>query len=288
MCNTRFCVRGPKLAKNRISQLRKSRGLTQRALADRADTSQQQVQRIEAGVQGVRLELANRIAAALGCDLEEIFPSLAKRGKDTQKSRLTSDRTKFIEVGLDPDPNHWTVKFFVSDGRVFLYEVPSEEKDRLEKIISRGSSGIIVFTTSKHWVALNSAKIAATQFLFDRGEFHESNTDENHELMLHLVGAEKPIIFGVHPDTAPLDDDDDGFSSQLQRLFLELEMNLENEIVSFDDEDNERVYIRPAEFLAIEVPLICCEPALWNAEFDGFLEDEVAKKSASPSEKVDE
>jgi transcriptional regulator with XRE-family HTH domain len=281
------------LAKNRVSQLRKSRGLTQRALAELAGTSQQQVQRIEAGLQGVRLELATRIAKALGGEIAEIFPSLSTglklRGLETSRY-VSNQRAKLLEAGLDPDPNYWTVNFFAFDGRVFSYVIPSDEKDRLEKIVSRSkrsSDGMFVFTTSTQWVALNRTKIAATQFLFDRGLVIEDDEGENLELKLHLIGAGQPVVFGVEPDTHLLDDDEEGSCSQLQRLFLELEMASENEIVEFYDEDRERVYIESAEVLAIEAPLVCCEPALLNAQREGHTEDDETEKLSARSAGAD-
>jgi transcriptional regulator with XRE-family HTH domain len=274
------------MAKNRLTQLRKSRGLTQRALAELAGTSQQQVQRIEAGVHGVRLELATKIASALGGELSEIFPSLGtveRRG--LAGSRYVNQHAKLAAVGLDPDPNHWTVRFFANDGRLFDYEIPSTEKDRLERIFGRVGESIIAFETTSRWVAVNQSKIAATQFLFDRGISSTDVEEEEFKLKLHLVGAKQPLIFGVEPDTRLQDEDDEGSSSQLQRLFFYLEMNPEDEIVSFYDEDRERVYIRPAEILLIEVPTVCCVPALRDAEIEGSTEDDNSQNVLARSAK---
>jgi transcriptional regulator with XRE-family HTH domain len=275
------------MAKNRIAQLRKSRGLTQRALAELVGTSQQQIQRIEAGIHGVRLELATKIAAALGGELSEIFPSLGtveRRG--LAGSRYINQNSKLAAVGLDPDPNHWTVRFFANDGRVFDYEIPSAEKDRLEIIFGRVGSGIVAFETTLRWVAVNQGKIAATQFLFDHGVSSKEVEEEGLKLKLHLVGAKQPIIFGVERDTCLHDADEEGSSSQLQSLFLHLEMNLEDEIVSFYDEDRERVYIKPTEILIIEVPTVCCVPALWDAEIEGLTEDDTSQNVLAHSVKA--
>jgi transcriptional regulator with XRE-family HTH domain len=279
------------MTKNRIVQLRKSRGLTQRALAELVGTSQQQIQRIEAGVQGVRLELATRIALALGGELRDIFPSLVaplkrKSGKaPSQNSAAAQD--SFAEIGIDADPAQWTVKFFASNGHIFLYSVSSGEKSRLERLVRAGEGDFIVFTSASHRVALNTKKIAATQFLFDFGVIDSSeNIEEDFKISLHLSAAKEPFVFDVEPDQLPLEDDDDVSQSQLQNMFVTLGLGLDDEIVWFDDIDGERVYIRPTEMMLIEVPLICCEPALWKASFDGFLEDEEAAKSPSSSGKV--
>ncbi|MEH2486172.1 helix-turn-helix transcriptional regulator [Bradyrhizobium sp. AZCC 2230] len=261
------------VVKNRIAHLRKARGLTQQALAKLAGTSQQQVQRIEAGVQGAQLELALKISAALGAELPDVFPSLdPKPKKGLRDSRYFIDSAKLREAGLDPDPKSWTVKFFAFDGRVFEYVVPSDEKDRLEKIFSRTGEGIVVFSARTHWVAINQNRIAATQFLFDLGVSFEDEKEEKLELRLHLISAEQPIVFGIEPDTLLLEEDDDGSASQMQNLFSQLETGFVNEMVDFYDEDRERVYLMPTQMLVVEVPVVCCEPALWNAEVEESLE----------------
>jgi transcriptional regulator with XRE-family HTH domain len=275
--------------KNRISQLRKSRGLTQRALADLAGTSQQQVQRIEAGIQGVRLELATRITTALGAQLADVFPFMAgeRKIKGLAASRYVLKPEQFVEAGIDPDPATWTIKFIAHDGRVFFYQVPSDEKARLERLVGDGEGQFVVFTSDTHRVALNLRKIAATQFLFDFGVVDFAKEEpEKLELSLHLIASKDPIPFEVEPDRKSPEDDDDG-SSQLQSLFFYLDRGLEDdEVISFVDVDGETVYIRPAEALAIEVPLTCCEPELQNAEFEGYLEDEKATKVEANPEKV--
>lgn len=278
------------MAQNRISQLRKSLGLTQRALAELAGTSQQQVQRIEAGIQGVRLELATKIADALGSELADIFPSLAKdqKRKNIDNSRVPS-QTKFMEAGLDPDPRRWSVDFYAHDGRIFSYELASDEQFRLQKIVQRPESDIMVFASKSMWVALNPTKIAATQFLYDLwtgDEGADADSDDKYELKLHLIGAKDPVSFDIEPDALLLDDDEHGNSSQLQRLFSQLEMGLDDEAVWFDDADGEPVYIRPKEFLVIEVPLICCEPVLQSAQSNGYDEDEFSNLPSSRSEEA--
>jgi transcriptional regulator with XRE-family HTH domain len=273
-----------------MSLFRKSRGLTQRALADLAGTSQQQVQRIEAGIQGVRLELATRIANALGSQLGDVFPFMenGRRVKGLAASRYALKREQLVEAGIDPDPAVWTVKLFAHDGRVFLYQVPSDEKARLERMVSDGDGRFVIFTSDTHRVALNLRKFAATQFLFDFDLVDSTNeSPEKLELSLHLIASKEPVAFDVEPDQKSQEEADDDSSSQLQNLFFYLEMGQEeDEVISFDDVDGESVYVRTTEVLAIEVPLVCVEPALQNAEFEGYLEDEMATKASSDPEKV--
>lgn len=61
---------------NRIRVFRQELGLSQKALAANIGTSQQQIQRIEAGAQSVRHDLAIKISAALGAPVGTLFPAI--------------------------------------------------------------------------------------------------------------------------------------------------------------------------------------------------------------------
>ena len=279
------------MPKNRISQLRKSRGLTQRALAELAGTSQQQVQRIEAGMQGIRLELATRIANALESQLGDVFPFMenGRRVKGLAASRFALKREQLVEAGIDPDPVVWTAKFFAHDGRVFLYEVASDEKARLQQLVADGDRRFVVFTSETRQIALNLKKLVATQFLFDPPSIAEEikEAPDKLQLVLHPIASKEPIVFDVEPDQKSQEEADDDSSSQLQNFFYYLEMDQEeDEVIFFDDLDGESVFVRTTELLAVEVPLVCVQPALRDAEFEGFLEDNETEKAGSEREKV--
>jgi putative molybdopterin biosynthesis protein len=59
--------------RNHVARLRTSAGLTQRALAERADVSRQAIGAIESGATTCGVGVALRIAAALGCRVEDLF-----------------------------------------------------------------------------------------------------------------------------------------------------------------------------------------------------------------------
>jgi hypothetical protein len=98
--------------------------------------------------------------------------------------------------------------------------------------------------------------------------------DDAFEMTVHLISSPEPIKFGLEPDEVKSEDDDEGFNSQLQNLFFDLDSAEDEEIIWFDDEDAERVYINVKHVLLLEVPLICCEPDLLRKSFDGLREDE--------------
>ncbi len=106
------------LKKNNIAKVRSELGLSQRALAELVGTSQQQIQRIESGVQTVRLDLAARIADAMKLSLPEIFPELPKKKPKSKRkegrSEVGSDvefvDQEYLKAGIDTDPRHWTLR----------------------------------------------------------------------------------------------------------------------------------------------------------------------------------
>src|SRR5690242_209368 len=130
------------MAKNRIWELRKAAKLTQRELADRAGTSQQQIQRVEAGVVAVRLDLAKRIADAFHVKLSDVFPGRRRKTKD---SRPKEGEVDDPELPIDLDPRVWTAKFFIFDGREFTFEVSSFDRRRLESIVGSSDKKFLVF-----------------------------------------------------------------------------------------------------------------------------------------------
>src|SRR5689334_9421253 len=119
-CYTRYCVGRP-MNRNLIRNQRKALGLTQQQLAHLVGTSQQQVQRIEAGAQTIRLDLAVSIAEALKSSLTDLFPGLHRRTKRRASSRSAKPETsenridQLRTVGIDPDPAEWTLKFDIQE-----------------------------------------------------------------------------------------------------------------------------------------------------------------------------
>lgn len=267
------------MARNRIWELRKAAKLTQRELAERAGTSQQQIQRVEAGVVAVRLDLAKRISDAFQVKLSDAFPGF---GGNTKGSRPKKGEVDDAELAIDLDPRIWTAKFFIFDGREFAFEVSSFDKRRLESTISSSDKTFVVFNSRDRIVAANQTKFAACQFLFDPPSTKFPNVEDNsYELHLHLVDTKKPLSFDLEPDTKTAEQDEQGFASQLQRFFIDLDGAEDDEIAGFDDADGERVYVRKSQLVLVEAPLECCEPSIFNKSMEGHDEDEGLGKQLS-------
>lgn len=283
MCLTRICVKHVSVSSphpNNIGKKRGSMGLSQRALADAVGTSQQQIQRIEAGIQAVRLDLASRIATALNASLAEVFPKIGRELGDKsgrkKKKLLPSGEKKLAEAGLETDHVTWTLKIgFVGDlEKDFV--VSSAEKERLSKILWNRTFDFIVFDTTTSRVAINRTKITYVNILFDVGIVGENKSHIAYSVAARFIGDAKEVRFGVDPDESAPDEDNDGLQSQLQSMFFYLEGTdaSEDEVIWFDDEDGERVLIQKQNLLVIEVPLLCCEPELWKNYIENSEEDD--------------
>ncbi|WP_129408058.1 helix-turn-helix transcriptional regulator [Marinitoga lauensis] len=67
--------------KNRIRELRKSKRLTTVELANIAEISQSYLSELEQGLKTPTIPIARRIAKALGCELNDVFPEEYEHSK---------------------------------------------------------------------------------------------------------------------------------------------------------------------------------------------------------------
>jgi transcriptional regulator with XRE-family HTH domain len=150
---------------NRVRSIRTAKGLTQRQLAQVVGTSQQQIQRIEAGRQSVRFDLATRIAYALDSSLAEVFPETAVPLRGLQRRRtqptfeaLSDPRTRdALELaGLDMEPEIWFLKCLLRGGTDHVFRISGVEKNRLWNAVQRtGDIRFAVFESEDKAIALN-------------------------------------------------------------------------------------------------------------------------------------
>jgi predicted amidohydrolase YtcJ len=105
-------------------------------------------------------------------------------------------------------------------------------------------------------------------------------------LSVFFAQGGEPLQFGVDADSTRMDGEvEDDRVVQLQNLLELLEIGGANEdlagVVSFDDEDGERVFFRPADVSLVEVPLWAVEPELRAEGSDDELDVEAATSAAS-------
>lgn len=274
---------------NRIAELRKRLGLSQRALAEQAKTSQQQIQRIEAGAQIARFDLAARIAVALDAPLRVVFPETElpkpRRGRAADAPIGLPDLTKEERAGLekggiDPVWEQSTLRYCLTGGVWGCLPISGVEKARLWKITQDcdAPEGFIVFDSGPRRYAINSKYLSALQFLFDPifedAKERAEEDEEGFRVEFIMAGGGEPLTFDVDPDTASIEDESaEGYEVQMQDLFFYAEMGTDAWL-RFTDVDGEAACIRTDMVCMFSVPLVALNPDLLKASFEGEDEDD--------------
>lgn len=80
-----------------LKLLRKSKGLTQEALAELIGLNQRQLTRIETGVSFLSANVLEKIALALNVNLEELFSFDFERSLDVEDNKRIKAQTKSVE-----------------------------------------------------------------------------------------------------------------------------------------------------------------------------------------------
>jgi transcriptional regulator with XRE-family HTH domain len=253
---------------NRIKELRKLKGLTQRQLAEAAETSQQQIQRIEAGHHLARFDLATRISAALGQPISKVFPSaelpLARMKKRTGTLEDEKISKELEAAGLDMEPEVWTVKFRLRGGAEGAFRISGPDVNRLNSILQDDAEdGFVVLPSVDRQYALNVKHLVFCQLLFDRPFVEvEAPREKSSEVLFYLADQREPLRFEVEPDTSLLEQEEDPepLSVQLQDLFYYAEVGADRRRMSFVDLDGERALFRSDDVSMFSVPLWLIEP----------------------------
>jgi len=250
---------------NRVKHFRAQQGWSQRELAGRAGTSQQQIQRIESGKITTGLETANRICRALGQPLEVVFPSAAKALKRLQDQ---AESTHYVETesleevsagGIEADPWDWSLKVLLEgDREPRIYPISAKDQRRLYRAIQDEPEGdgfpgqFLVFDSGGRRVALNQQCVVFAQLLKDPPSAEiEEEPELPDELVLGWRGGGAPMALEVEPDIP----DEDGLG-QLGDIFFMLELGMPpQERFGITDADGEHAFIRAGSIAYVELPL---------------------------------
>jgi transcriptional regulator with XRE-family HTH domain len=253
--------------------MRESKGLSQRDLAKAVGTSQQQIQRIEAGIQAPRVAIATRICQALGQDMGLVFPSTRKplaglKGSSGDTIRDERFVSSMERAGIEMDTSAWTIKAWVRRRSEPLdFAISGADYKRLLAVLQDTSiSGFVVFDSENIRVALNRGHLLAWQFVEDPPPEQRMARDEKEPggLFVYYPEASEPVGFDIDSDSViAFSDQDEGDLSQLQHLFFTLDIEgADDNIVQFVDTDGDYVFLRTSEVAALTVPLWAIEPKL--------------------------
>jgi DNA-binding XRE family transcriptional regulator len=262
---------------NRVKLLRKQLGLTQRQLANQAGISQQQIQRIEAGLSTAKLDTATKICEALGKPMNTVFPgstnAIMKVIGEMETSRYLpskEDRDTIRATGIELDPCVWKCKVWMAGhSNYFLFSISSQVHDRLFSAVqgeasSEDSMSFVVFDTETHRVAINLAELACCQFLFDplthiSVEKSVDEDERDHSVEIFLIGSTEPLEFDVDTEDP---DEEDGLG-QMGHIFYMLDTSTPPDYrFHFDDSDGESAFIRSGNIAMLKVPLKVLESDL--------------------------
>jgi transcriptional regulator with XRE-family HTH domain len=266
------------MPENNVRKLRERAGITQRDLASKVGTSQQQIQRIEAGIQAVRLDVAVQLSAAFGVRLAELFPKAAmplaraKKRPSTDPHeliRLYKDEkaaTELEAAGLDMELENWFFQFVLRNGLKATLPISGPDYHHLwRRVQSRDRRNFLVFDSGPHRYAINGDHLLFCHFLFeppDRQE--EEEVSEHIEAKVYLSTGAEPLNFDL--DLAEGDENNDlDDPSEWQNVFAHLDglsgslEDAEVDRISFVDVDGERAFFRTDDVAMLQVSLTAVE-----------------------------
>lgn len=228
--------------------LRKKKGLTQRQLAELAGTSQQQVQRIEGGVQNAGLDLAVRICAALEARMQAVFPSTDAALKRSGNRRLETAADGLLNP---KSGKQCTLKYRLRGGAEGLLPISSPDCARLLRHMQgEDSNGFVVFDAGGRRYAVNSKHLTFCQFRFEPAAGLEAEEITESDVQFYLSNMAEPLRFEV----GALKEDGSWTVVQLQHLFDDAETG-SRERFGFKDIDGVVTFFRPDDVAMFSVTL---------------------------------
>ncbi len=263
--------------KNRVQEFREVMGMSEEALAGAARIEVPQLRRIEKGVEAVSVLRATWIARALKLPLTTLFPTIElplKRSKvnidpNDPLAILTSREAveAVTEGGLDTNSMQSVLSIRLRGGQTRLLEVAPGQSDHLWRALQDGDRfGFITFNASGRRYAINPRHLTFVQMLDEIDS--DQRVPANDEYMMEIVFADngKVMHIPIDPDLVSLgdteDEDPDYLDVQIQDVFDILMHFTKDEIVTFQDKNEEPIFLRIEDVMLVSVPLECVEPHL--------------------------
>jgi putative transcriptional regulator len=261
---------------NRVKEFRRKLNLSQAELAERALTSQQQIQRLEAAVQVPRIDLATRLSKVFRVPVETLFPQ---------------SEEPYAGLPVDPDPAVHFLKVRLLSGVEQVFPISSMDRDTLRGYLTMGDHGephpsgrFFCFNSQQCAVAINIESVAYAHFLFEPAimvapEPPVSAKDVSFDIQVYLNRCPEPIKITVNPDRADqnevMEGEAEGFSCedcQVQRFLEYLDAGY-TPFVDIEDSDGEEVVFQVKHIDLVMVPLVVCNPSLYE-DFARMMEAE--------------
>ncbi|MGJ0510042.1 MAG: helix-turn-helix transcriptional regulator [Methylocystis sp.] len=268
---------------NNIRALREKKGISQKKLAKAVETDQRHIQRIEAGVQKPRFDLAVQICLTLDVPMEKVFPTAAAAiARARRRFKMPGDwlfddaaSNELEAAAFDMDPEVWRFLYKLHGGASGCLIVSGPEKKRLWRWVQEEEAGphmFVVFDSEDRRYAMNLDHLMFCQFLFDPPfrKLGGSTTDTgdetgSNELVLYFADSPTPQRFEIDPDLSSSGDEEaEEHKVQLQQLFGTMEYGGSQKL-HFVDVDGESVFVSSADVSMLSMPLSAVEPTLREA-----------------------
>ncbi|WP_411705895.1 helix-turn-helix transcriptional regulator [Edaphovirga cremea] len=257
------------MSQNKIKQYRTQKSITQRELAELVGTSQQQIQRIEAGKVAANLVIAQAISAVLGKPLGAVFPGADEalstfRGK---RNRTAEDLSQIANEGIEMDGCEWTLKLYLKGQNEAVF-LPINQSDKrrffahFEEEETNDTVQFFVFDSDEYRFALNIREVVFHQFLFEPlGAFiqdDEADEKDYSNVRITVTNGGPTIRLSVESDELEDGEEDTG---QLSYIFYMLESDTApGERYQITDADGEDAFIRAGSIAILQVALSVLEP----------------------------
>lgn len=261
---------------NRIKHYRTKLNLSQSELAARVGTSQQQIQRFEAGVLAPRIDVATKLAEALKISLPRLFPV----------SKEPSEG-----VPIDPDPSLNSIVVKLKSGLEQRFVISSMDKSRLKHSLRSSETEewsarrqMFCFNSGGDSVVLNLASVVFVRFYFDAPlpalEAQEpEDEDEIFKATFYLNGSPEPLVIDFEPDTVSLQAFSEPQGSKLRESDAQIQAFLFSIDCGFDtflelsDSDGEEIILNAEGIDLARFPLFLCTPGLIEEGIDEMDEE---------------
>jgi DNA-binding XRE family transcriptional regulator len=269
---------------NNLRSRREELEMTQQAVADAIEISQQHLQRLETGSSPVRLPIAEKIAEKLSCSIEELFPQLADmvRRDHEHLARNSPQSRKMIDeweqAGIDIDAGYWSVRWHIAKQGSFFAKVSGATARRLiDQVEGKAKSGFLVFDSDirRYAVALHDDVEMEFQRDPEPDEMAEATlTPGYRRVTVYSSGRNSYREFYVDPDEVVLYQHPQKRQA-MQALFLSLETGNKPRVSivnRHEDQTNDEAsihFIPVGSILSVEAPLSVVDPVFRRAIEDG-------------------
>ncbi len=252
------------MSDNKIKYFRDKKGITQQSLSEKIACSKHYIQRIEGGLEAIKIEIALEICRVLETDFVDLFPETKGIVKISEKNKepfrhLFENfelRKRMEKAGIDMFTGQRYFEYNLRGGASGALEITTQEKDRLlENVQNRNELTQFVAFHSGAWcILMNLDHLIFGQFLFEWEGTPGIHTEDAHAVEIFFADNADPKVLGVEedePDPADLQSPGQiGSIISLAESFIE-----QGEFFSIEDEDGELAIFPAHDVAMMKAPL---------------------------------